>query len=381
MKRIAIFGSTGSIGKSTLEVVNHLSAHFKVFALAAGTNYQLLAKQVIITKPEIVVTSDEKTKDKLYHTLKSAVNKVTILTGEQGLNEVATSRQTDILVMAMSGTQGIIPLIKAIEKKKRIALSTKELLVGFGKIIMAKAKKYGAEVLPVDSELVSLHQCLYARDPNEIKKLIITASGGPFFKRKNLSDITISEALKHPIWKMGKKITVDSATLANKGLEVIETSRLFSIPPEKIDVLIHPQSIVHAMVEFNDNTISATLSLPDMRVCIQYALTFPNRYPSLIRSLNLINQADLQFYKPDLKRFSALKLAYDAACANGTAPCVFNAANEVAVNSFIVGKIGFNMIPKIIKKALNTLPNIKNPDLQTLLKYEAIATDYTKSII
>jgi len=381
MKRIAIFGSTGSIGKSTLEVVKHLSAHFKVFALAAGTNYHLLAKQVIITKPEIVVTSDEKTKDKLYHTLKSAVNKVTILTGEQGLNEVATSRQTDILVMAMSGTQGIIPLIKAIEKKKRIALSTKELLVGFGKIIMAKAKKYNTEVLPVDSELVSLHQCLYARDPNEIKKLIITASGGPFFKRKNLSGITISEALKHPIWKMGKKITVDSATLANKGLEVIETSRLFSIPPEKIDVLIHPQSIVHAMVEFNDNTISATLSLPDMRVCIQYALTFPNRYPSLIRSLNLINQADLQFYKPDLERFSALKLAYDAACANGTAPCVFNAANEVAVNNFIAGKISFNMIPKIIKKALNTLPYIKHPNLQTLLKYEAIATDYTKSII
>jgi 1-deoxy-D-xylulose-5-phosphate reductoisomerase len=381
MKRVSIFGCTGSIGKSTLEVINHLKSEFKVFALAAGANYQLLAKQVIVHQPEIVVTIDNKTKDKLFHTLKSSTSKSTILSGEQGLNEIATAKQTDIIVMAMSGTKGIIPLMKAIEKRKRICLSTKELLVGFGKIIMSQAKKYNTEVLPIDSELVGIHQCLYWRNYNEIKRIIITASGGPFFAKKHLKNVSVSDALNHPVWKMGKKITIDSATLANKGLEVIETARLFSIPVEKIEVLIHPQSIIHAMIEFIDNSVLAALSLPDMRACIQYALTFPNRSKSLLKKIDLPSQKNLEFYLPDMKRFPALKLAYDAVKTDGIAPCVYNSANEVAVNQFLNGKIKFNIIPDIIQKTLKAMPKIKYPDLYTLIKYEKLSADYAESVI
>jgi 1-deoxy-D-xylulose-5-phosphate reductoisomerase len=382
MKKVAIFGSTGSVGRSTIEVIRHLKSEFKISALAAGTNYQRLVKQVIETKPKFVITSDVKTKEKL-HKLLTKVNagKITILTGEHGLSQVAIDDEIDILVMAMSGTKGIIPLIKAIEEKKRIALSTKELLVSFGSIIMQKANQYDAEIIPIDSELAGLHQCLSGRNPDEVKKLIITASGGPFFKRKNMSNISISEALKHPVWKMGKKITVDSATLANKGLEVIETSRLFSIPPEKIEVLIHPQSIIHALVEFNDNSTLAQLSLPDMRLCIQYALTFPKRVKSLVQSLDLSKQKKLEFYSPHQNQFPALKLAYQALKTDGTAPCIFNAANEVAVGYFLAGKISFNMIPKIIDRTLKALPLINNPTLLDLLKYEERALKYAERII
>jgi len=381
MKRVSIFGCTGSIGKSTLEVINHLKSEFKVFALAAGTNYQLLAKQVIVHQPEIVVTIDNKTKDQLFHTLKSSTSKSTILSGEQGLNEIATAKQTEIIVMAMSGTKGIIPLMKAIEKRKRICLSTKELLVGFGKIIMSQAKKHNAEVLPIDSELVGIHQCLFGRNLNEIKRIIITASGGPLFTKKSLKNVSISDTLNHPVWEMGKKITVDSATLANKGLEVIETSKLFSISPDKIKVLIHPQSIVHAMVEFTDNTVLAALSLPDMRACIQYALTFPNRFKSLLKKLDLPSQKTLEFYLPDMKRFPALKFAYNALRTDGIAPCVYNSANEVAVNQFLNGKIKFDIIPDIIQKTLKAMPKIKYPNLSTLLKYEKLSADYAESVI
>lgn len=378
MQRLTIIGSTGSIGKSTLEVARHLN--YKVFALAGGTNYPVLAKQLQEHRPKIVVTIDEKTKDKLFHTLKSSARKVTILAGEAGLTEIATANETDILVMTMSGTQGIIPLLKAIEKKKRIALSTKELLVSFGKIIMTQAKKYSAQIIPIDSELVGLHQCLYRRNPDEIKRVIITASGGPFFRKKNLQNISITDALNHPVWKMGRKITVDSATLANKGLEVIETSRLFSIPSKKIEVLIHPQSIIHAMVEFIDNSVLAQMSLPDMRICIQYALTFPKRSISLTKELDLATLNKLEFYAPDMNKFPCLKLAYTALAMNGTASCVYNTANEVAVNSFINGKISFNRIPEIIKQTLNNSPNIKNPNLKTLIKYEQIAKKYAETI-
>jgi 1-deoxy-D-xylulose-5-phosphate reductoisomerase len=379
MHKVTILGSTGSIGKSTLEVIRYLN--YKVFALAAGTNYQLLAKQVIKYQPEIVVTIDNKIKDQLFHTLKSSVRKLAILSGESGLCEIATADETDILVMAMSGTQGIIPLLKAIQRKKRITLSTKELLVSFGKIIMTEAKKYDAQILPIDSELVGLHQCLYGRSPDEIKRVIITASGGPFFRKKNLQNISIAHALNHPVWKMGRKITVDSATLANKGLEVIETARLFSIPSEKIAVLIHPQSIIHAMVEFNDNSLLASFSLPNMRGCIQYALTFPRRFKSLVKPLDLSVQKILEFYRPDMIRFPALKLAYQALKTNGIAPCVFNSANEIAVNSFLNGEISFTKIPKIIAKTLKTMPKINNPTLYDLLKYEKLASKYAESVI
>lgn len=381
MKRVAIFGSTGSIGKATLEVIKHLQTDFSVLALAARSNYPLLTEQIITFKPKIIAITEEKFKDKLYQRVKKEVKAITILSGESSLVELAQFSQIDILVMAMSGTTGLMALIKAIENKKRIALSTKELLVSFGKIIMQQAKKYQAEILPIDSELVGIHQCINNYHPQQIKRVILTASGGPFLYRKHLKNITIRDALKHPIWKMGKKITIDSATLANKGLEVIETARLFSLPPQKIEVLIHPQSIIHAIVEFNDNISLATLSYPDMRGCIQYALTYPKRLPSLIPKLDLVNRPNLEFYQPDFKKFPALKLAYQAAFADGTAPCVFNSANEVAVNSFIAGVIQFNQIPQIIQKTLSALPYVKNPNLITLLKYQKMATDYAERLV
>jgi len=381
MKQIALLGSTGSIGKSTIEVIKHMKNDFSVFALAANTDFATLAKQIIDFRPKIVVIGENQNKDALYKLVKTKAKHLTILFGETGLINIAVNNNTDILVMAMSGTMGLIPLLKAIEKRKKIALSTKELLVGFGKIIMAQAKKYKTEIVPIDSELVGVHQCLDGKNISQIKKVILTASGGPFFRRKNLTNISIEQALNHPVWKMGKKITIDSSTLANKGLEVIETSRMFSIPPDKINVLIHPQSIIHAMVEFNDNTILASLSKPDMRSCIQYALTYPNRLPSLIHPLNLAEQNKLEFYRPDLEKFKALKIAYQAAKLDGTAPCIFNAANEVAVNNFIKGKIKFNMIPIIIEKVMYTLPHIKNPDLRALIQCEQTTMKFTEAII
>jgi 1-deoxy-D-xylulose-5-phosphate reductoisomerase len=381
MKKISVLGSTGSIGKATLEVSRHLKSKFSIFAIAAKNNYQLLAQQTNEIKPKIIVTSNEQTKNQLYQLLnKSIRHKITILTGELGLTEIAQHKQVDILVMAMSGTMGIIPILKAIEQHKQIALSTKELLVSFGTIIMAQAKKYSVKILPIDSELAGLHQCLDKRNLNEIKRVIITASGGPFYQRKHLHDISINDALKHPIWKMGKKITIDSATLANKGLEVIETARLFSIPQEKISVLIHPQSVVHALVEFNDNSILAQLSHPDMRACIQYALTYPNRNPSLIKPLDLTSYQKLEFYKPNQSRFPALKLAYQSLQTSGIAPCVYNTANEIAVSKFLERKIDFNSIPTIIKKTLDNMPIIKNPSLSQLLKYQNLAGKYAEAI-
>ncbi|MBS4015811.1 MAG: 1-deoxy-D-xylulose-5-phosphate reductoisomerase [Candidatus Latescibacteria bacterium] len=381
MKKIAVFGSTGSIGRSSLQVIGHLKSRFSVFALAAKNNFQLLAEQANQIRPQIIVTHDEPTKTRLYQLLnKTMRRKFIILTGEQGLTEIAVHKQVDTLIMAMSGTMGIIPLLKAIKQQKQIALSTKELLVGFGAIIMQQAKRYQAQILPIDSELAGLHQCLDNRHLSEIKRVIITASGGPFYHRKDLHNITVKDALQHPVWKMGKKITIDSATLANKGLEVIETARLFSLPQEKISVLIHPQSVIHAMIELNDNSVLAQLAQPDMRACIQYALTYPKRLPTLIKPLDLTTYQKLEFYRPDPHRFPALKLAYQSLQTGGIAPCVYNTANEIAVSKFLAKKIDFNIIPSIIRKTLEHMPKIKNPKLTDLLKYEKIARAFAQQI-
>ncbi len=384
MRNIAIFGSTGSIGKASLEVIEHLKSDFKVYALAAGVNYRLLVEQIIRTRPQVVVIRDEKNKEELFKLLasknKTLARKTTILVGISGLIEICQDKNTDILILAMTGTEGILPLLKAIENRKHIALATKELLVSFGKIIMQKQKEYNTALLPIDSELVGLHQCLYGQAPPEVKRVIITASGGPFFLRKDLSRISLKQALCHPIWKMGKKNTIDSATLANKGLEVIEVCRLFSLPVEKIQVLIHPQCIIHSMVEFIDHSVLAQLSLPDMRLCIQYALTFPERKISLVKSLDLTQIKKLEFYAPDVKKFPALQLAYDALSLDGNQSCVYNSANEIAVKKFLQGKIEFKTIPKIIKKVMETIPYVKNPNLKTLLKCEQLAKEYAEKI-
>lgn len=380
MKKIAIVGSTGSIGKASIKVIQHLKSKFSIYALAAKENYLLLAEQILAFKPRIIVVGDSQIREKLYKLISRHTTNIQILTGEDGLNTIATDHNIDTIIFAMTGTSGIIPLINAIKHRKQIALATKELLVSFGKIIMHYAERYNNRIMPIDSELVGLHQCFSGHSIDQIKRIIITASGGPFYQRTNLKNISINEALKHPIWQMGKKNTIDSATLANKGLEIIEASNLFSIPSEKIQVVIHPQSIIHALIELNDNSVIAQLSIPDMKICIQYALTYPDRSPSIIKPIDFSN-LKLTFSKPNLKKFPALQLAYQALRINGIAPCVYNSANEVAVNYFLEGKIDFMTIPKIIKKTLQNMPIIKNPSLTQLLKYQLISKNYAQGLI
>jgi 1-deoxy-D-xylulose-5-phosphate reductoisomerase len=381
-KRVAIVGATGSIGRSTLQVIYHLKNLFSVYALASKYNYRLLTQEIISFRPQLVVTHDAETKDKLIALLKKFSVKIPkILYGPEGLLELATSPQVDHLVIATSGTEFISPLLSAIKERKRISLATKELMVSFGKIIMEAVKKYNTVLLPIDSELVGIHQCFHGHHHGEIKRVIITASGGPFFGRKNFKNITVKETLKHPVWKMGKKTTVDSATLANKGLEIIETARYFDLSDDKIDVVIHPQSIIHSMLEFKDSSIIAQLAKPDMRLCIQYALTYPQRLPSLVGTLDLTTIKQLEFSKPNLKRFEALNLAYQALRTDGIAPCVYNVANEVAVKYFLKGQLDFLEIPKIIRTTLNAMPVIKNPNLEELLKWESKAREFAKGLI
>lgn len=379
MKRVAVLGSTGSIGRATLQVIQHLTTDFSIFGLAGKNNLHLLAAQAVKFKVKIVVVPDLEAKFKLKKIL--ARTNIKILVGEPGLIQLASHKNVSVVVMAMSGTLGLKPLLYAIEKRKQIALSTKELLVGFGEIIMAQAKKYAVKILPIDSELAGLHQCLDHRDVRHIKKVIITASGGPFFKHKNLKNIKVKDALKHPVWKMGSKITIDSATLANKGLEVIETARLFSLPAHKIDVLIHPQCVIHALIEFNDNSVIAQLARPDMRACIQYALTYPERLPSLIQPLDLTDYKKLEFFKPDLDKFPALKLAYQSLRMGGLAPCAYNTVNEIAVNNFLHGNIEFYLIPDIISQVLCGTPKTKNPSLDRLLNFEKTIMTKAEKII
>ncbi|MEO0072598.1 MAG: 1-deoxy-D-xylulose-5-phosphate reductoisomerase [candidate division WOR-3 bacterium] len=381
-KKVAIIGATGSIGQSTLEVIKHLKSLFSVYALASKYNYKLLARQICLFNPKVVVTQDEETKEKLLALLKKLQGPIPkVIWGSKGLTELATDPKVEYFVMAMTGTEGIMPFLKAIEERKRILLATKELMVSFGKIIMERVKKYNTVLLPIDSELVGIHQCLQGHKASEIKKIIITASGGPFWRRSNFKNITIKEALKHPTWKMGPKTTIDSATLANKGLEVIETARYFEISGDRIQVLIHPQSIIHALIELKDHSIIAQLSQPDMKLCIQYALTYPRRFESQTNSLNLTSYRSLEFYSPNFRRFLALKLAYEALKLDGIAPCVYNAANEVAVKNFLEGRIKFSAIPQIIKKTLYWAPSIKDPQLDELIRWEKTARNFAEKLI
>jgi 1-deoxy-D-xylulose-5-phosphate reductoisomerase len=370
---ITILGSTGSIGTASLEVVSKLDG-FSVFALAARRNSAKLLDQAFRFRPEVVVMTDEK----FCPDLKSALQKagIKLRCGLDGLVEVAASSKTDVVLVALSGSQGIAATLAAIKTKKRVGLATKEILVSFGSVVMAAVKQSGAELLPVDSEHSAIHQCLNGRPSDSIRRILLTASGGPFLHRKNLKTITPAEALKHPVWKMGKKITIDSATLMNKGLEVIETYWLFGIKPQAIEILIHPEGIIHSMVEFIDGSVLAQLALPDMKLPIQYALTFPDRQPSLVGRLDLLQRNRLQFFPPDFKRFPCLTLAYEAAEKGGSYPCVLNAANESAVDRFLTGAIRFPEIPKIIEKTLSAHKGISNPTLEELLAVERWAQQY-----
>lgn len=379
MKRVVVFGSTGSIGRAALEVIAHLKDEFRVFALAARTNVELLVKQVKRFKPKVVIINDQDKLSDLRKKLSSTP--VSVSVGIDQMSEIACHPKVDIVIMAMSGTAGIFPIWAAIEKRKRIALATKEILVSFGKIVIEKAKHYDAEILPIDSEQVALHQCLNGNKLSEVKRVILTASGGPFRHHSNFYNIKLTDALNHPVWKMGKKVTIDSATLMNKGLEVIETVRLWSLSPKQVFVLIHPESVIHSMVEFIDGSILAQLAVPDMRLPIQYALTFPKRFPTLLTRYDFTKFCRLEFDLPDYKKFPCLKLAYQAIEKNNGYPCVLNAANEVAVAAFLNSRLKFYEIPQIIAKTLNAYKPKKTLNLTQLLNTDKWASEYAAELI
>ncbi len=380
MKKVAILGSTGSIGKSALSVVSKFPDRFKVVGLTAGKNISLLLEQIRQFKPRLVAVSDEKACQNLksqISNLKSANPE--ILFGIQGISSVAEMPDADTVVSSIVGSAGLLPTIAAIRAGKLVALANKEALVMAGNIVMSEVSKYNATLLPVDSEHSAISQCIRGCEKDSIKKIILTASGGPFAGRmlQELEDVSPESALKHPNWSMGRKITIDSATLMNKGLEVIEAHYLFGLPSEKIDVLIHPQSIVHSIVEFNDGSYLAQLSKPDMKGPIAYALSFPERLRDVMETIDWESLSGLTFQKPDSKTFQCLSLAYSALSTGGTMPAVLNASNEIAVAAFLDGIIGFNEIPAIIKKVMDSHKLQPADDIDIILDTDRWAREKT----
>ncbi len=380
-EKLSLLGSTGSIGTQTLEVAREKG--IKITALAARRNISLLEEQIREFKPEFCAVQDEV----LAHDLKVRVKDTStkILAGERGVEEVAGISDGDMLLNAMLGKSGIRPTLAAIESGKNIAMANKEPLVASGEIILSRAKEKGVKFLPVDSEHSAIFQCLDSEHNSRkfIRRLIITASGGPFFKktRSELENVTLKEALAHPTWKMGAKITVDSATLMNKGLELIEAVRLFDVPADRIDVTVHRQSIVHSMVEFCDNSTLAQLGHPDMKHCIQFALTYPERSESLCRPLDFTKPMTLTFDAPDEETFKLLPLARQAITRGGTAPAVLNGAGERAVELFIDGKIKFLDIFDLVEKALFSIPVEHNLTLDTIEKKDLEAREFVENEI
>jgi len=350
LKKLAILGSTGSIGRNTIEVISAHPDRFKVIALAVKSNVQSLEAQIEAFKPEVVAVFDESAAENL----KKKNPPVEILTGEKGLIEAATLDSVNTVVSAIVGSAGLVPTLEAIKAGKDIALATKEALVMAGKIVMSEAAKRGVNIIPVDSEHSAVFQCLNGRDMNEVEKIILTASGGAFLRKSisELESVTPVEALKHPNWSMGKKITVDSATLMNKGLEVIEAHWLFNMPIDKIEVILHPQSIVHSMVKFIDGSVIAHMSVPDMKGPISYALSYPERFGNVLPSLNLAEIKELTFEEPDLKKYPSLALTYNALKVGGTMPCVLSTANEVAVEAFLKERIPFTEISRVVSETM-----------------------------
>ena len=378
MKTIGILGSTGSIGTQTLDVVRENSDKIKVLSISGNNNVELLKEQIIEFNPNLCCVMEEKNALKLKKILPSHV-KTEIVTGMEGLIAVAEHEPVETLVTAISGMIGLKPTVAAIKKGKTIALANKETLVTGGSYIMNLAKKYKAPILPVDSEHSAIFQCLMANEYKAINKIILTASGGPFRGRKTeyLKNITVEDALKHPNWSMGKKITIDSATLMNKGLEVIEAKFLFDIDIEQIEVVVHPQSIVHSAVEFIDHSTLAQLGHPDMRVPIQFALFYPKRVKNSYKSLSLSDIGTLTFEKPDMDTFKCLRLAFEALKVSGTMPTVLNASNEVCVKMFLENKISFLDIGNIIEEVMLSHTPQEIDSIETIL----LAENYAKTKI
>ena len=378
MKKITILGSTGSIGVNALSVIDNNPNEFSIVGLSAYKNGDRLIEQVKKFEPEFVSIVDNEVADYVENKLR-AFN-VKILKGREGLLELSSYENIDLMLNALVGSSGMEPTINALNSKVDVALSNKESLVMAGSLIKDITTKTGANIFPVDSEHSAIWQCLVGEDRKEINKIILTGSGGPFrtLPIEKFNTITLDQALNHPNWEMGKKITIDSATMMNKGLEVIEAYWLFNVPAEKIEIVIHPQSIIHSMVEFKDKSIKAQLGLPDMKIPIQYALTYPTHHTTDWEELDLTEINSLTFEKPDFKKFPCMKLAFEALNKNGTAPAVLNVANEQAVYRFLNKEIDFNEIPKIIEMACSKHEFILEPSLDDILYIEKWATDFVK---
>ncbi|MEW6296793.1 MAG: 1-deoxy-D-xylulose-5-phosphate reductoisomerase [Thermodesulfobacteriota bacterium] len=369
MKRLAVLGSTGSIGVTTLSLVERFPGRFRVVALAAGKNLAKLKEQVRLFQPEVVSLTDEADAENLRAQLPEF--RGDILSGPEGLVTVATHPDADVVMAALVGAVGLAPTLAAIRAGKTIALANKEALVISGELMTREAKRHRVQILPVDSEHNAVFQALHGYPREQVKRVILTASGGPFLHRpaEELADVRVEEALQHPTWKMGNKITIDSATLMNKGLEVIEARWLFDLLPEQVSVIIHPQSIVHSMVEYTDGSVLAQLGIPDMAIPISYILAYPDRLPlSHLPALDLAATAQLTFFQPDATKFPCLGLAYEALARGGTCPAVLNAANEVSVESFLAGRIRFTEIAALNRRVLDAHAPRPVTDLETLME-------------
>jgi 1-deoxy-D-xylulose-5-phosphate reductoisomerase len=381
MRKITILGSTGSIGVSALDVIRRNPKRYKIVALSAARNIRLLKKQIELYQPKIVSVIDKNHSEKLKAIL-DPCHKTKIVFGSGGYREIATLKETDTVISAIVGSAGLVPTLDAISAGKNIALANKETMVMAGNILIEKAKEKGVRIVPVDSEHSAIFQCIAGQKRRYVKRIILTASGGPFlnFKKKELEKVKPSDALKHPSWKMGKKISIDSASLMNKGLEIIEAKWLFDVDVENIDVHIHPQSIIHSMVEFIDGSVIAQMGIPDMRIPIAYALSYPQRI-SANHSLDLLQVGNLEFFKPDMDRFPNLKLAYEAGSLGGTMPSVLNAANEIVVEAFLDERIKFMDMPNIIKRVLSSHQIQRNPSLEDILNADRWARNQAKQHI
>ncbi len=378
MKRVTILGSTGSIGRSALDVVSKYKDAFQVIGLAARSNIKLLEEQIKKFKPEIVAVADEASAIELRKKLK-----IEILPGDKGVLEVASYKKSDFVISAIMGFAGLMPTLAAVKAGKTIGLANKESLVAAGDIVIETALKHGSKIIPIDSEHSAIFQCIEGKNRESVKNIILTASGGPFLgkSRSELSRVKIGDALKHPKWAMGKKITIDSATLMNKGLEVIEAGHLFNISHKNINVMIHPQSIIHSMVEFKDSSLLAQLSVPDMKGPIAYALSYPERLEEPMQSLDLCKLKKLTFEQPDTESFPCLLYAYEAMAERGTMPAVLNAANEIAVNAFLRKIMSFNAIPAIIKQTMDAHATKPVKNIEQVIEADAWAREKAKEFI
>lgn len=379
LKHISILGSTGSIGTQALEVVRANPALYKVDALTAQHNADLLIAQALEFKPELVVIGNES----LYQQVKSALPNTQVIAGEEGLIAAVTLPKTQLILTAVMGSVGLKPTIAAIEAKKDIGLANKETLVVAGELVMDLAKQHDVKIIPVDSEHSAIFQCLVGEEQNEIEKILLTASGGPFRgkDRSFLATVTKNEALKHPNWVMGAKITIDSASLMNKGLEAIEAKWLFNLQPEQVEVVVHPQSIIHSMVQFTDGSIKAQMGLPDMKLPIHYALAYPQRLKADFERFSFLKYPELTFSKADTKSFRNLELAYVAMDKGGNMPCILNAANEIVVDAFLKDKIGFLEMSDVIEQCMDEIEFVSHPTLKDYLKADDLTRTFANELV